>query len=34
MASSVQSQILEVASDELIATIGGMVIWYTFSVPE
>ena len=29
-----QSQILEVASDELNAPNGGMVIWYTFSVPE
>jgi hypothetical protein len=29
-----QSQILEVAVDDLIAPIGGMVSWYTFSVPE
>jgi hypothetical protein len=29
-----QSQILDVASDELIAPIGEMVHWYTFSVPE
>lgn len=29
-----QTQILEVASDDLIAPIGGMVTWYTFSVPE
>lgn len=29
-----QSQILEVASDDLVAPIGGAVSWYTFSVPE
>ena len=29
-----QSQILEVAANDLIAPIGGMVTWYTFSVPE
>jgi hypothetical protein len=29
-----QSQILEVASDDLVAPIGGAVSYYTFSVPE
>ena len=29
-----QSQVLEVAANDLIAPIGGMVTWYTFSVPE
>lgn len=29
-----QSQILEVAPDDLIAPIGGIAIWYTYSVPE
>jgi len=29
-----QSQILEVASDDLVAPIGGALSWYTFTVPE
>lgn len=29
-----QSQIFEVASDDLVAPIGGGVSYYTFSVPE
>lgn len=29
-----QSQVFEVASDDLVAPIGGAVSYYTFSVPE
>jgi hypothetical protein len=29
-----QSQTLEVASDDLVAPIGGALSWYTFTVPE